>query len=261
MPLPKDNDGRRGSQRRSTREDDQPRAGQQRCSHCRSEHLTRTHTHWYQRPRRWLTGQVPYRCRGCGGRVWGARQHSSAYSAGRRHRSRSQAGAGLAVVFGITAVIAVLIGVPLLFRSELSSAATTLSRGSGTDISLNAGGGAQPSTLVALISSRAYLDPYSTSWNIEGEMRNLGRDPLNNLHVVSTWFDARGTAVASHTDLVDFISVGPGQTSTFRATTPVRPEMVTFRLEFRSDVGTLLLTQDGSLPPERAVATSGTTPR
>lgn len=92
-------------------------------------------------------------------------------------------------------------------------------------------------------------------------MRNLGKEPLNNLHVVSTWFDARGRAVASHTDLVDLMTVGPGQTSTFRAATPVRAEMVTFRLEFRSDLGTLLLTQDGSLPPERAVATAGTTTR
>ena len=52
-----------------------------------------------------------------------------------------------------------------------------------------------------------------------------------------------------HVDLVDLKQVMPGEISTFRSIARARPEMSTFRLEFQTDLGTLLTAQDISLTP------------
>jgi hypothetical protein len=99
------------------------------------------------------------------------------------------------------------------------------------------------------VSSRAYQDPGSDFWNISGEIKNLTREPLTNLQVVSTWFDRQGQPIDEHVDFVDVKQVMPGAISTFRSVVRARPEMATFRLEFHSDRGTRLLAQDSSQTP------------
>jgi hypothetical protein len=105
------------------------------------------------------------------------------------------------------------------------------------------------SSPLALVSSRASLNPSGDFWNISGEIRNLTQEPLTNLQVVSTWFDRQGQPIDVHVDLVDLMQVMPGEVSTFRSVVRAGPEMATFRLEFQSDRGTLLLTHEGSPTP------------
>ena len=40
------------------------------CPQCRSHQLQRSHTRWWERPHRWMSANVPYRCGACGWRGW-----------------------------------------------------------------------------------------------------------------------------------------------------------------------------------------------
>ena len=209
------------------------------CPRCGSERLSRSHTRWSERPHRWISGALVYRCRECRWRGWDPDD-----------RTPDSRGAwsplGLATIASIAVAITVLIAVPLLVKSRLPPA--TMASGS-RDQQITAPPILAQSPSLALVSSRAYQDPGGDFWNISGEIKNLTREPLTNLQVVSTWFDRQGQAIDEHVDLVDLKQMMPGAISTFRSVVRARPEMATFRLEFHSDRGTRLFAQDSSQTP------------
>jgi hypothetical protein len=41
------------------------------CPSCSGPDLRRSRVRFYEKPRKWLTTSRPYRCAGCGARVWG----------------------------------------------------------------------------------------------------------------------------------------------------------------------------------------------
>jgi hypothetical protein len=196
-----------------------------RCPRCGSVRLLRSHARLHERPRRWISGALLFRCRECNWRGWNA--------PGAKHDSGA-----VWLLWGLATVViavAALAGGALFVKgsSPRATPAPTPAQ----------------SPSLALLSSRALLNPAGDLWNITGEVRNLTQEGLTNLQVVSTWFDQQGRIIDVQVDLVDLKQLMPGEISTFRSVARARPQMSMFRLEFRSDLGTLLLSQDSSPTP------------
>src|SRR5262245_7196096 len=60
---------RRVNERRMT-ERRAPKVLANACPFCESRNLTRSATRWWERPLRWVSPLVPFRCRTCGWRGW-----------------------------------------------------------------------------------------------------------------------------------------------------------------------------------------------
>ena len=149
--------------------------GMRQCPRCGSVRLLRSHTRLHERPRRWISGALLYRCKNCGWRGWNAPDA--------KHDSSAWLLRGLV---GVVVAVATLAGVALFVKGS-SPGATLASR---SDLRTTASTPAQAPSL-ALVSSRAVLNPAGDFWNVTGEVRNLTQEGLTNLQVVSTWFDKR----------------------------------------------------------------------
>jgi hypothetical protein len=155
---------------------------------------------------------------------------------------------GLTAALIITVGISVLVGVPLLVVRSRSTPTPPASVHRNLPAAESQPAPSQSPSL-ALLSSHAHLNAAGDFWYIDGEIRNLTAQSLSNLQVVSVWYDQQGAAVAQSTDLVDLKKVMPGEISPFSSATRARPEMSTFRLQFKSEIGVPLLARDGSPAP------------
>lgn len=210
------------------------------CPRCGSYRIGRSHTRWHERLRRSMTGDLPFRCKECRWRGWMGRATTKRNSESPLVPRRSWLAPASAI--GIATAIVLLLGVPWLVRGRAPAIAGPAPVATVAET--------PPQTPpLALLSSRAHLNPTADFWFIDGEVRNLTDQPLSNVQVVSTWFDRQGRTVASHSDMVDLKQLMPGETSAFRTITGVHPDMATFSLEFRSAVGRRLQARDDSQAP------------
>jgi hypothetical protein len=193
-----------------------------------------------------MTGERPFRCRACNWRGWA--------NVGEADRSPKRKATTIspAAAFGTAAAIVLVLGVPWFVRGR-APASTSLATvapvaPSGPAETVLPQAPSQPPPL-ALLWSEARVNEAGDFWYIDGEIRNLTGQALNNVQVLSTWYDDQGKAVAAHTDMVDLKQLLPGETSAFRTMTSVQPSMMTYRLEFRSAVGRPLAARDDSKAP------------
>ena len=61
---------RRLIERRQSERRTHERMGSTACPRCSSRYLSRSSTRWWERPLRWVTPLVPFRCRTCEWRGW-----------------------------------------------------------------------------------------------------------------------------------------------------------------------------------------------
>ena len=85
-----------------------------------------------------------------------------------------------------------------------------------------------------MVSSRAYASESGDYRFVEGRVKNVSGEPLHNVAVVATWYDADGRLVKTSTALIGHNPFVPGNTSEFRVVTPGAQEMKRFSLEFRA---------------------------
>jgi hypothetical protein len=193
-----------------------------------------------------MTGERPFRCRACNWRGWIGVNDTD------RSRRRKTTKISPGAAFGIAAAIVLVLGVPWFVRGRAPAATSLATVAPSTPerpaATLLPPVPSQPPPL-ALLWSEARLNDTDDFWYIDGEITNLTGQALNNVQVLSTWYDNQGKAVAAHTDMVDLKQLLPGETSAFRTITSVQPSMTTYRLEFRSAVGRPLATRDDSQGP------------
>jgi hypothetical protein len=97
---------------------------------------------------------------------------------------------------------------------------------------------------LALISSNGYEAEYGGFHYIEGQVRNLSNEPLENMMVVGTCYDKEGNFIKSDDALIDYNPILPGQTSPFKTISTGNPAMARFRVEFKTLFGGTLAVED-----------------
>ena len=94
-----------------------------------------------------------------------------------------------------------------------------------------------------ILSSRGYKSSDSY-FSVEGQVKNVGSEPLKNVAVVATWFDDHGTFIKTNSALIDTDTILPGQTSPFKTLSRSNPDMSKFSVEFKRLVGGTIRTED-----------------
>ena len=212
------------------------------CPRCQSDRIRRSHTRWWERPRRWLTGQVAYKCGQCHRRVW---------------VSYDQPLPLVSALGGTVAAASVLtlgvVGWWALGSPPPAPQMTTVGD------SRPAPGGRSPAESLALLSTRSYTGAMGDFRFLEGEVRNQSRDTLNHVEAECTWFDDRGRVLAVESSPLVEAPLLPGETSAFKIRTRNHPDLTRFSVVFRSVDGALLATFDQPATTD-AVGTSGNAP-
>lgn len=72
---------------------------------------------------------------------------------------------------------------------------------------------------------------------VQGEVRNISDAPISNLMVVASHYSSDGQFIRSHTGMVDYNPIMPGQTSPFRAMSTDNPMMSKCKVEFKRMFG------------------------
>jgi hypothetical protein len=202
------------------------------CPICATNRIVRAHTRWYERPRCWITGQVPWRCLACYWRGW-PQVHTE-----RRHNRRIRRS---------TIVIALV----MLFGAIPSVMFWSLRSSTKQSTALRDGYASDDPVLLNL-STHAYPDSLGDLWYVEGQVQNLTNHPLTNVQVVVTWFTATDVAIANVISLIDLERLSPGEISKYRTSLHTLKGMSKFDVEFRSDLGHPLLARGdrrGSIDP------------
>ncbi len=75
---------------------------------------------------------------------------------------------------------------------------------------------------------------------VEGQVKNVSSEPLDNVKVVVSWFTKDGTFVKKDDALIDYRPLLPGQTSPFSSMASSNPAMTGFRVEFTTFRGAVL---------------------
>jgi hypothetical protein len=190
------------------------------CPICSSNRIARAHTRWYERPRRWITGQAPRRCRACYWRGW-----PLVYTE-RRHDRR---------IRGSTIVLALVI----LFGVIPSAVFWSLRYSKKLSSDVRSGQPSEDPVLLSL-STHAYPNSLGDIWYVEGQVQNLTKHPLTNVQVVVTWFNATDSAIATIISLLDLERLPPGEISMYRTSLHTMKGMSKFDVRFQSDLGQLL---------------------
>jgi hypothetical protein len=219
------------------------------CPRCHSDRLRRSHARWWQRPRRWLTREVVYKCGKCHHRVWVAHDKQKLPLIGVSGRV---AGAGVVVVLALALALGgwwALSGRQPARQGALGidSHRTPAARRSDGNERL------------ALLSARTYGGAIGDFRFVEGEVRNMTGDRFDHVEAVCTWFDERGRVVSVESSPVVEAPLLPGQTSAFKTMTKNRPDLTRFALLFRNVDGALLATFDQADATD-TIGTSGNDP-
>lgn len=101
-----------------------------------------------------------------------------------------------------------------------------------------------PRAQLALLSSRGYEAEYGGYHYVEGQVQNIGSEPLKNVTAVATWMDKAGNFIKADDALIDYNPILPGQTSPFKTITSGNPAMSTYTVEFKTLFGGTLAVDD-----------------
>jgi hypothetical protein len=206
------------------------------CPICSSNRIARAHTRWYERPRRWITRQVPYRCRACYWRGW------PPVNTKQRHRRRIRRSTIVLALVILLGVIPSAVFLSLRYSMKPSSDVRS----------------GQPSEdpILLNLSTHAYPNSLGDIWYVEGQVQNLTKHPLTNVQVVVTWFNATDSAIATVVSLLDLERLPPGEISMYRTSLHALKGMSKFDVRFQSDLGLPLLARGDR---QGSIATSATT--
>jgi hypothetical protein len=97
---------------------------------------------------------------------------------------------------------------------------------------------------LALISSKGYESDGGGYYIIEGQVRNISTQSLNNVTAVGIWSDKDGDFIKSDDAIIDYNPILPGQTSPFKTMSTGNPAMSRYRVEFKTLMGGTLSVDD-----------------
>jgi hypothetical protein len=79
---------------------------------------------------------------------------------------------------------------------------------------------------------------------VEGQVKNLSNEPLENVTAVAIWYDIVGTVINSDEASIDSNPLLPGQIASFETTSRGHPSVMQFSLKFRTSPGAALSVDD-----------------
>jgi hypothetical protein len=233
------------------------------CPQCRSHQLQRSHTRWWERPHRWMSADVPYRCGACGWRGWHRSEGHGPASrtspppstpispkASTTPPARTPGWRIPRKAIAVAILIIISLGALRIIRGRATAPDTRTESRRAPSVSLTAQRrSASAQDVLALVSSQKQQSDTGAYWYVEGQVKNLSHESLSNVRVFSTWFDENGSPLATDNALIDSALLLPGRTSTFKTMTRATPDMAAFRVEFRLGMGEAILTRDDSRAP------------
>jgi len=102
----------------------------------------------------------------------------------------------------------------------------------------------EPTHQLALISSKGYESDGGGYHIVEGQVKNISNEPLQNVTAVATWFDKDGGFIKSDNAIVEYNPILPGQTSPFKTMSSTNPAMSKYAVEFKTLFGGTLSLDD-----------------
>ena len=93
-----------------------------------------------------------------------------------------------------------------------------------------------------LLASRGY-DEHGYH-KIEGQVKNISGQAIDNVVAVGTWYTKEGDFVKSDQALIEFRPILPGQTSPFMTMSSTNPAMSRYTVEFKHFSGGTIATKD-----------------
>ena len=97
---------------------------------------------------------------------------------------------------------------------------------------------------LALLNARGYETDSGGYHIVEGQVKNISDEPLRNVAVVATWFDANDGFITSDDALIEYNPILPGQTSPFKTMTTSNPAMKKYTVSFKELMGGQIPTDD-----------------
>jgi hypothetical protein len=79
---------------------------------------------------------------------------------------------------------------------------------------------------------------------VEGKVRNISGDMLENIQVVVSWYDEQGNLVSSTSSAIYLSPILSYQVSPFRVSQPHDPQMERYDLSFTTPRGEAIFTSD-----------------
>lgn len=150
----------------------------------------------------------------------------------------------------LMALVLAAVGTAMSGRGPTSSSytpTTSTPSGSGTPAAAASPTPAPPSTptyQLALISANGYETEYGGYHIVEGQVKNVSSQPLQNVMAVGIWTDKDGGFIKSDDALIDYNPILPGQTSPFKTMSTGNPAMARYRVEFKTMFGGTLAVDD-----------------
>ena len=96
---------------------------------------------------------------------------------------------------------------------------------------------------LALLSSRGG-ESSSAYYKVEGEVQNIGTEPLRAVVAVATWYDKNDAFISSESGMVEFDPLMPGQKSPYKVLIRSNPLMHQYGVTFKSIRGGELRVED-----------------
>jgi hypothetical protein len=97
---------------------------------------------------------------------------------------------------------------------------------------------------LALLSANGYEAEVGGYHYIEGQVKNVSDEPLQNVMVVGTWYDKDGNFIKFDDALIDYNPILPGQTSPFKTISTGNPAMARYSVGFKTLFGGSLAMDD-----------------
>lgn len=135
-----------------------------------------------------------------------------------------------------TGLVFGLIGVAIVVSWLLNPSTPTLSQ-AGQRASAASQSAPPPSTAPTLEVTAWRFYNSDNYHYIEGEVKNVGTVPIDNLQAVGTFLDASSTFIKSDDTLVEYRPLLPGQTSPFKVMASLNPAVKFARLGFKRLMG------------------------
>jgi hypothetical protein len=151
----------------------------------------------------------------------------------------------LAVALGFTFALVVGIGVVVMVPEQFKDR-TAKTQASVRSPSTSGAASAVPSTPsrppkptydLALISVTGYESTSGAYYIIEGQVKNVSSQPLQNVMAVGIWSNKNDEFIKSDDALIDYNPILAGQTSPFKTMSTGNPAMARFRVEFKTLMG------------------------
>jgi hypothetical protein len=102
----------------------------------------------------------------------------------------------------------------------------------------------QPTYQLALTATNGYEAEYGGYHYVEGQVKNVSAESLENVTAVATWMDKDGNFIKTDEAMIDYNPILPGQTSPFKTISTGNPAMARYRVEFKKLMGGTLSVDD-----------------